>query len=76
MTGTIRALVAEAETWPEEDQQELVQYARDIRARRAGLYVMTEEERAAVAEGLEQTRRGEFAPQEEIDAFWRRHGIA
>jgi len=48
MTGNLKALVAEAETLPEEDQHELVEYAREIRARRAGVYVMKALSRAAV----------------------------
>jgi len=34
-----------------------------------GVYVMSDEERAAVREGLEQARRGEFVSDEEMDAF-------
>ncbi len=75
MTGNLKALVAEAETWPEEDQHELVEHAREIRARRAGVYVMTDDERAAVNEGLEQSRRGEFVSDKEMDAFWKRSGV-
>jgi predicted transcriptional regulator len=42
---------------------------------RMGVYVMTEEEQAAVREGLEQASRGEFVPDEEVDAFWRKIGV-
>lgn len=76
MTGQLKALAAEAETWPEEDQRELVEYAEVIRARRAGIYVMTPDERAAVDEGIGQARRGEFVSDEEMDAFWKRNGVA
>jgi predicted transcriptional regulator len=31
--------------------------------------------RAAIREGLEQARRGEFVPDAEIEALWRRHGL-
>ncbi len=30
---------------------------------------------AAIRESLEQARRGEFVPDEEIQAFWRRQGL-
>jgi predicted transcriptional regulator len=33
------------------------------------------ETRAAIGEGLEQARRGEFVPDEEIDELWKRHGV-
>jgi predicted transcriptional regulator len=76
MTKKLKELVEQVQTWPEADQEELAEYARDIQARRAGVYVMTDEERAAVNEGLEQARRGEFVPDEEMTAFWKRQGIA
>jgi hypothetical protein len=31
--------------------------------------------RAAIREGLEQARRGEFVPDQEIDELWKRHGL-
>jgi predicted transcriptional regulator len=33
------------------------------------------ETRAAINEGLEQARRGEFVPDEEIDELWKRHSV-
>jgi predicted transcriptional regulator len=36
---------------------------------------LDDEARAAIREGLEQARRGEFVPDEEIEALWRRHGL-
>jgi predicted transcriptional regulator len=33
------------------------------------------ETQAAIREGLEQARRGEFVPDEEIDALWKRHSL-
>ncbi len=75
MTSAARDLLEEIESWPKEDQDELVEIAREIKARRTGTYVMTDEERAAVREGLEQARRGEFVSDEEMEAFWKRHGV-
>jgi hypothetical protein len=31
--------------------------------------------RAAIREGSVQARRGEFVPEEEIEALWKRHGL-
>lgn len=67
---TIDQMAEQAKSWPEEDQLELLDYARSIAARREGLYVMTDEERAAVLEGLEQADRGEFVSDAELDKFW------
>jgi hypothetical protein len=59
-------------SWPAEDIRELEDYTRVIEARRTGMYVMSDDERAAVLRALEQTRRGEFVSDEEVEAFWKR----
>jgi predicted transcriptional regulator len=56
-------------------QEELAELAREIEARRLGVYVMSEEERAAVEEGSDQARRGEFVPDDEMDAFWKKYAV-
>jgi predicted transcriptional regulator len=33
------------------------------------------ETRAAIREGLEQARRGEFVSDEQVEALWKRHGL-
>jgi len=72
----IDAVLQGVRSWPQEDQEELVEIAREIEARRTGVYVMTDAERGAVREGLAQADRGEFVLDEEMDAFWKRHDIA
>jgi len=71
----IDAVLESVRSWPEQDQEELIELAREIEARRSGVYVMTDEERAAVQEGLDQARRGEFVPDDEMNAFWKRYGV-
>jgi len=71
----INAVLERVRSWPEQDQEELAELAREIEARRSGLYVMSDEERAAVQEGLEQARRGEFVSDDEMDAFWKKYGV-
>ncbi|MBX9778656.1 MAG: hypothetical protein K2Y71_30155 [Xanthobacteraceae bacterium] len=75
MSPTAKNLLDRVSSWPEEDIQELEDYARVIEARRTGVYVMSNEERAAVMRGLEQARRGEFVSDEEVEAFWKRCGV-
>jgi predicted transcriptional regulator len=53
----------------------LIELAREIEARRTGVYIMNDEERAAVREGLEQARRGEFVSDSEMDEFWKKIGV-
>ncbi|HEY7246410.1 MAG TPA: hypothetical protein VH678_21255 [Xanthobacteraceae bacterium] len=71
----INSVLNSIRSWPEEDQEELVEAAREIEARRTGIYVMSDEERAAVLEGLAQAKRGEFVPDDEMDAFWKKYGV-
>jgi hypothetical protein len=61
--------------WPQEDQEELAELAREIEARGKGVYVMDDEERAAVEEALEQAGRGEFVPDDEMDVLWKKIGV-
>ncbi len=71
----IDAVLESVRSWPQQDQEELVELAREIEARRAGVYIMNDEERAAVREGLDQARRGEFVPDDEMDALWKKYGV-
>ena len=71
----IDAVLEAVRSWPKQDQEELVEMAREIEARRTGVYVMSDEERAAVREGLDQARRGQFVPDDEMDAFWKKYGV-
>ncbi len=68
----INAVLEGVRSWPQEDQEELIKIARAIEARRAGVYVMTDEERAAIADA----RKSAVVPDEEADAFWKRRGLA
>jgi len=71
----IDAVLESVRSWPEQDQEELVELAREIEARRSGVYIMSDAERAAVQEGLDQARRGEFVLDDEMDAFWKKYGV-
>jgi hypothetical protein len=67
----INAVLDSVRSSPQEDQEELAEVARAIEARRKGVYVLSDEERAAIA----KARAGGFVSDEEMDAFWKRHGI-
>ncbi|MGH6769942.1 MAG: hypothetical protein ACRECO_13080 [Xanthobacteraceae bacterium] len=71
----IDSVLTAVRSWPEEDQQELVELAREIEARRAGVYDPSPEEEAAIREGLAQLERGEWTDEEEMRAFWKRCGV-
>jgi predicted transcriptional regulator len=71
----INAVLEAVRSWPQEDQEELAELAREIEARRTGVYVMDAEERATLGRGLAEAARGEFVPDEEMSAFWKRYGV-
>ena len=73
MCPTVKDILQQVESWPQEDQQELADVARDIVARRAEIYRLSDEERAAVRVGMEAARRGDFAPDNEIKEFYNCH---
>jgi predicted transcriptional regulator len=73
MTTGTKKLFEKIQSWPPEDQEELVEVAREIEARRTGLYLLSDEERFAVREGLDAAKHGEFAPDEEMEEFYRLH---
>ena len=72
MTAQVRQLLEEIETWPLEDQEELAEYAREIRGRRTGVYKLSEEERAGIERGLADMRAGRFATDEQIAAIFQK----
>jgi hypothetical protein len=68
----INAVLEGVRSWPQEDQEELAELAREIEARRTGVYVLSEDERAAI----DEAERSGMASEEEIERFWKRHGVA
>lgn len=72
MNATVKNMLERAAAWPEEDQEELAALAREIEARRTGIYPLSDEERAAI----ERARRGGVASEDVVAAFWKRYGTA
>jgi predicted transcriptional regulator len=66
-------VIEHAETWPLEDQEELAEYAREIEARRTGVYTMSDQERVAVGKGLAEADRGQFVSEERVAEADKRH---
>ena len=73
MNRILKEVIEHAASWPEEDQEELAEYAREIEARRTGVYTMSDDERAAVSKGLAEADRGEFVSDEAIAEADERH---
>ena len=75
MSPMTKKLLERLESWPEEDQEELAEVAREIEARRTGIYTPTPDEETAIREGLAQLERGESLSEEDMQSFWRRCGV-
>jgi predicted transcriptional regulator len=74
MTKLLEMAIAKARALPAEDQ-DAVAVAMLAMSEETPVAAIDEETRAAIREGLEQARRGEFVPDEEIEALWKRHGL-
>jgi hypothetical protein len=76
MTKLLDQAIAKARGLSEQDQDALgavmLSLAEELSSRADDL---DDETRAAIREGLAQAKRGEFVPDEEIQALWRRYGL-
>jgi hypothetical protein len=68
LTPTAKQLLEQVQSWPREDQEELIEFALEIEARRAGVYHARPEELEAIDEALGQVARGQLVSKEEIEA--------
>jgi hypothetical protein len=67
MSPKVKEILAHVQSWPEEDQEELAEIARDIEARRSGAYRATAEELRA----LDAAEQSGIASQEDVEAAFR-----
>jgi hypothetical protein len=75
MSQNARQILDRVSAWPQEDVDELADMARDIEARRTGVYDLTPEEETSIREGLAELERGEWTSEEAMRAFWVRCGV-
>jgi hypothetical protein len=68
----IKAVLDRVLTWPPERQQDAAEVLLRMEAQTAESYEPTEEEWAAIQEGLDQIRRGDVISAEEMDEYWKR----
>jgi hypothetical protein len=64
MEQQIETLLRSVRSWPKEDQDALVEFARDIEARRSGIYRATPEELAAI----DEADKSGIATEHEVEA--------
>ncbi len=70
----IKAILDRVLSWPPERQQDAAEMLMVLEAQEGELYHPSDDEWAAIQEGLDQARRGELASDEEIEALWKRFG--
>jgi hypothetical protein len=67
MSPATKQIIERIASWPEEDQEELAEIAREIEARRSGVYKATPDELRA----LDEAERSGIATDEEVEAAFR-----
>jgi predicted transcriptional regulator len=72
MTKLLEKAIAHARTLPPEEQDTLAAVLLAMTDEGAGIVPLDDEARVAIRQGLEQARRGEFVPETEIEALWKR----
>jgi predicted transcriptional regulator len=71
---TIEILLERVASWPEDAQDEFVKSLAEIERKHAGVYRLSDEERAAVRRGLSDMRAGRLASDEAVAALFSRYG--
>ena len=75
MDKALENLIDRLPSWPKGAQEEALKSLQAIEAAKVGPYRLSPAEEEAVREGREQARRGEFVSDEEVEAFYERHGL-
>jgi hypothetical protein len=76
MTKILERAIAKARELSEEDQDAIGAVLLSLTDELPGhMGDVDEETRAAINEGIAQARRGQFVPNEDIEALWERYGV-
>ena len=76
MTKILENAIAKARALPDEEQDVIGAVLLALTEEEwAPIGELDDETRAAIREGLEQAKRGEFASEEDIKAVWQRFGL-
>ena len=76
MTKILDQAIAKARALSEEDQDALGAVMLSLAEEwPSGLDDLDEETRAAIREGIAQAKRGDFVPEQNIRARWKRYGL-
>jgi hypothetical protein len=75
MTKLLEQAIASAQNLPEAEQDEVAEVLLSLVSRFREPVRLDDETRAAIREGSEQARRGEFVSDAEMAEFFKRHGV-
>jgi predicted transcriptional regulator len=75
VTKLLEQAIAKVRELPAEDQDAFAAAILSMAAEDTPPVPLDDETRAAIREGLAQARRGEFVPDEEMEALWKRHDL-
>jgi predicted transcriptional regulator len=76
MTRVLDDAIEKVKRLPEDQQAYIAEVLEQIAASAGGeVFIVPEEHRTAVLEGLEQARRGEYASDDEMSALWKKCGL-
>jgi predicted transcriptional regulator len=75
MTKLLDDAIKKVRELPESDQDEAAEMLLAVASKHNERVRLDEETRAAVQEGRDQARRGEFVSQKDMTAFFKRHGV-
>jgi hypothetical protein len=75
MTKLLEKAFAKARELPEDEQDSVATMLLSMTSDDSQIEPIDDETRAAILEGLAQARRGEFVPEAENEALWKRRGL-
>jgi hypothetical protein len=75
MTKLLERAIEAARALPPEVQDEIAAVVLQLAGEEPPVYQLTDEEKAALEESLEQAAHGEFATDDEVRAIWAKHGL-
>jgi predicted transcriptional regulator len=75
MSKMLEDAIKKVRELPESDQDEAAELLMSVAAKSGERIMLDDETRAAVEEGRQQARRGEFVTDQDLAAFFERHGV-
>ncbi len=75
MTKLLERAIAKAKELPESDQNDTAEMMLSIMSRYDEPVALDDETRAAIREGTQQARRGQFVSDRSMKAFFKKNGI-